>query len=83
MNHQIQRILTAIDRQDLEAARLRTQELADEVTACHAARDRWLRKTTSLMAQLDTLRRANTALTARIEVIEGRRRPNLYPRKRA
>ena len=79
MNHQIQRILTAIDRQDLEAARLRTQELADEVTACHAARDRWLRKTTSLMAQLDTLRRANTALTAKIAML----RPNLYPRKRA
>ena len=79
MNHQIQRILTAIDRQDLEAARLRTQELADEVAACRAARDRWLRKTTALMAQLDTLRRANTALTAKIAML----RPNLYQRKRA
>ena len=79
MNHQIQRILTAIDRQDLEAARLRTQELDDEVTACHVARDRWLRKTTALMAQLDTLRRANTALTAKVAML----RPNLYPRKRA
>ena len=83
----IDRALKATDPAEAEAEMKRARNLTEILGAqCDAAEERrryWCNETTKAMKRIDTLRRANSELEARIRTMEIRDRGTLWQRKRA
>ena len=83
----IDRAMKATDPAEAEAEMKRARNLTEILGAqCDAAEERrryWCTEATKAMKRVDTLRRANSELEARVRIGSRVSRETLWPRKRA